>query len=60
MSNRRNTPLPSEAAAWHLPEKRQGAMDKVTGIAERARELLTSGSVSPPADGYDGHRPPYS
>lgn len=60
MSNRRNTPLPSEAAARHLAEKGEGAIAEVAAIAERARELLASGLVNPAADGHDPHRPPYS
>ncbi len=58
MTNSQNTPPPSDGAARYFAEQGVGKIEQVQAIVNRAREMLASGEVAPPADGEDPHRPP--
>jgi len=47
MTDRHNTPPPSEAAARHLVQLGEDAIRQMMATVERARELLASRSVPP-------------
>ncbi len=58
MTGSRNTPPPSDGAARYFAEQGIEKNEQVQAIVDRAREMLASGEVVPPADGEDPHRPP--
>jgi hypothetical protein len=57
MTNRRDTPPPSEAVARQLVELTEEAIKQMMAAAGRAQELLASGSVPPLPDDKDPHGP---
>lgn len=60
MSDNRTTPPPSEAVARQLVQLTEEAIRQMMAAAERAKELLASGSMPPLPDDKDPHGPePY-